>query len=150
MTLALAQSLIDAEHRYDHVLAIKYFLQWWESGRFSTTDVSWDVGISTGQALSCWKKGLADAESTQQTINNKLKHESCSGNGSLMRIAPIGVAFFFAPGYAHETAKRQSQTTHPALACVEACQAYTELIGAAMQGEFFVRPGEMVLTSSPR
>ncbi|KAJ5633399.1 ADP-ribosylation/Crystallin J1 [Penicillium lividum] len=136
MTLALAQSLIDTPRLYEHELAIQYFLEWYKFGRFSTADEAWDVGISTGQALSIWKKrGLADLEQTGQIISDKLRHEHCSGNGSLMRVGPVGTALFFMPIAARQVAKEQSQITHPALACVEACQAYTDLMCWAMRGQ---------------
>ncbi|KAJ5949815.1 hypothetical protein N7454_001399 [Penicillium verhagenii] len=136
MTLALAQAFIDSEpSNYDHALVIQYFLEWWKFGRFSTADQAWDVGVSTGQALSIWKaRGLADLEQTAQIIADKLRKDECSGNGSLMRIAPVGVALFFRPHAALQIAKEQSQVTHPSLACVEACQSYTGLICGAMRG----------------
>ncbi|KAJ5931102.1 hypothetical protein N7466_006595 [Penicillium verhagenii] len=136
MTLALAQAFIDsAPSNYDHALAIQYFLEWWKFGRFSTADQAWDVGVSTGEALSIWKaRGLADLEQTTQIIADKLRKDECSGNGSLMRIAPVGVALFFRPYAALQIAKEQSQVTHPSLACVEACRSYTGLICGAMRG----------------
>ncbi|KAJ6115407.1 ADP-ribosylation/Crystallin J1 [Penicillium sp. IBT 16267x] len=137
MTLALAQSLIDTTPRlYDHALTIQYFLEWWKFGRFSTTHEAWDVGVSTGRALAVWQaRGLADLEQTGQIISDNLMKENFSGNGSLMRVAPVGVALFFRPLAAAQVAKEQSQVTHPALACVEACQAYTEVICGAMRGQ---------------
>lgn len=138
MTLALAQQFIDTTPRlYDHAMAIQYFLEWWKYGRFSTTDEAWDVGVSTSRALKLWqKRGLGGIEETGQMISDSLMKEKFSGNGSLMRIAPVGVAMFFEPGAAAHIAKVQSQVTHAALACVEACQAYTDLICGAMRGVY--------------
>lgn len=52
-----------------------------------------DVGISTRIALSiCQEDNLDDIQLIQEVIKAKLDREYSSGNGSLMRIAPIGVA----------------------------------------------------------
>ncbi|KAJ5241685.1 uncharacterized protein N7469_000012 [Penicillium citrinum] len=143
MTLALAQSFIDAKGRYDHTLSIKYYLQWMKDGRFSTTDYAWDMGDSTRAALRIWKNSpsndphtQAQAQTqTQAKVNDLLDHEDKSGNGSLMRIVPVGVILWKDPKFARKVARAQSEITHPALACLEACDAFTELICRAMRGQ---------------
>lgn len=143
MTLALAQSFIDAKGRYDHTLSIKYYLQWMKDGRFSTTDYAWDMGDSTRAALRIWKNSpsndphtQAQAQTqTQAKVNDLLDHEDKSGNGSLMRIVPVGVILWKDPKFARKVARAQSEITHPALACLEACDAFTELICRAMRGK---------------
>ena len=138
MTLALAQSFIDSQGKYNHALAIKFFVQWKYQGRFSSSTSAWDVGGSTRKALAVWKDdGWKDVERTQRAITQKLDKESCSGNGSLMRISPIGVALWKDPDAAVLTARQHSLPTHPALACVEACAAFTQLISHAMRGMSF-------------
>lgn len=138
MTLALAQSFIDSQGKYNHALAIKFFVQWKYQGRFSSSTSAWDVGGSTRKALAVWKDdGWKDVERTQRAITQKLDQESCSGNGSLMRISPVGVALWKDPDAAVLTARQHSLPTHPALACVEACAAFTQLICHAMRGMSF-------------
>lgn len=135
MTLALAQSLIDSNGKYDHMLSINYFVQWMRQGRFSTTDYAWDMGDSTRSALKIWKNNLNEfTHKTQFKINAALDHDDKSGNGSLMRIAPIGVVLWKEPKHARQAARAQSLVTHPAIACPEACDAFTELICRAMRG----------------
>ncbi|KAJ5152628.1 uncharacterized protein N7482_009106 [Penicillium canariense] len=112
-----------------------YFLEWLGHGRFSTTDEPWDIGISTHQALKTWEAdGVEELELTQQKVNRKLNREDASGNGSLMRISPVGVALWKDCDLAKKVAREQSKVTHPAWACQEACQAYTELVCLAMGG----------------
>ncbi|KAJ5110500.1 hypothetical protein N7532_001035 [Penicillium argentinense] len=136
MTLALAQSIVDTDGKYNHALSIKYYVQWIETGRFSTTDKAWDVGGSTRRSLKVWKQqGVDNLQGTQEKVNSQLNRDEFSGNGSLMRIAPIGVAFWKDPEYARKVARAQSTITHPALACPEACDAFTELICRAMRGQ---------------
>lgn len=135
MTLALSQSIIDAEGAYDHALSIKYFLEWMFGGRFSTIDTAWDVGLSTRMALLSWnQRGVDLLQTTQDHINRTLDREDRSGNGSLMRIAPIGVRFWRDPEHARRVAREHGRSTHPALACVEACELYTLLVCEVMRG----------------
>lgn len=135
MTLALAQSFIDSNGEYGHSLSIQYYLDWFNHGRFSTTNKAWDLGRSTRVALRIWKAhGLDELALTQLKVREKLDQEESSGNGSLMRIAPIGVALWKDRGRAKRLARYQSLVTHPALACLDACQAYTELICMVMSG----------------
>lgn len=139
MTLALAQTFIDSAGRYNHALSIHYFMEWHKHGRFSTTNRAWDVGRCTRIALSTWQQqGLNDIERTQEVIKEKLDREYSSGNGSLMRIAPIGVALRADRDLARKVAKQNSQSTHPALACGEACEAFTDLVCLAMHGRSFL------------
>ncbi|KNG83277.1 ADP-ribosylglycohydrolase [Aspergillus nomiae NRRL 13137] len=136
MTLALAQSIIDSQGKYNHALSIQYFVDWFSAGRFSTINHAWDVGRSTRSALQSWRKrGTEDLQRTQDVVNRKLDVEQSSGNGSLMRIAPIGLALWRDQGEATRVAREQSRVTHPALACLEACEVQTLLICGVLRGE---------------
>lgn len=138
MTLALSQSFIDKQGNYNHVGSIKYFVSWLFSGQFSTTNEAWDVGISTRIALRIWNNnGSEDIEQTQRQINQRLHVEECSGNGSLMRISPVGLALWRDIDEAKKRAREQSQITHPALACLDACELYTELLCRVIAGMVF-------------
>lgn len=137
MTLALAQSIIDSQGKYNHALSIQYFVDWFAAGRFSTIDRAWDVGYSTRSALQSWRKrGTEDLQRTQDVINQKLDMEHRSGNGSLMRIAPIGLALWREPGEARRVAREQSRVTHPVLGCLEACEVYTLLVCTVLSSKF--------------
>jgi ADP-ribosylglycohydrolase len=135
MTLALAQSFVDSNGQYDHAQSIQNYLDWFNHGRFSTTHKAWDLGRSTRMALRVWKaQGLGDLVLTQQKVSEQLDQEGASGNGSLMRISPIGVALWTDSDSAKRFARQQSLVTHPALACPDACEAYTEVVCKAMNG----------------
>jgi ADP-ribosylglycohydrolase len=145
MTLALAQSFINPERAYDHVASIRNFLDWQFHGRFSTSTHAWDVGMSTRESLYIWKRCIpehsvpgevstSDIQATQRKIDQALKFEKCSGNGSLMRISPVGLMLWREPEAAKQVAREQSRITHPATACMDACALYTELICRIMKG----------------
>ncbi|KAJ5691829.1 hypothetical protein N7462_001252 [Penicillium macrosclerotiorum] len=136
MTLALAKSFVESKGRYNHARSIEHYIGWLTEGKFSTAQKAWDVGLSTRKSLSMWRQyGIDNIDSTQFEISAQLDHEGASGNGSLMRISPVGVALWTDPNRARNVAKEQSRITHPAIACLDACEAYTLLICGAMNGE---------------
>ncbi|CAG8030700.1 unnamed protein product [Penicillium salamii] len=137
MTLALATSLFKSDMQYNHELSIQHYVQWMTEGRFSTINRAWDMGRSTRTALKIWKNsGLRDMRLAQASIDAQLDREESSGNGSLMRIIPIGVCFWRDVERARKIAREQSRVTHPSLPCVEACEAYTELVAGVMNAEY--------------
>lgn len=81
---------------------------------------------------------MLDPERAQASVNAKLDYEEYSGNGSLMRIVPVGLCYWRNVKLAREVARKQSQVTHPSLPCVEACEAYTELVCGVMSGASFI------------
>jgi ADP-ribosylglycohydrolase len=138
MTLALAYSFVESEMQYNHIMSIKFYVEWMTHGRFSTIDRAWDMGYSTRKALSIWKKSrMENIEGAQARIDVELDSEERSGNGSLMRIVPVGVAYWRDGRLAREVARVQGRVTHPSLPCVEACEAYTELVCGVMNGKSF-------------
>jgi ADP-ribosyl-[dinitrogen reductase] hydrolase len=58
-----------------------------------------------------------------------------SGNGSLMRVAPIGLVFNADLELAGRMAQLSSKATHPYATCVEACAVYTILIVHALRSD---------------
>ncbi|KAI3140915.1 hypothetical protein CBS147325_6206 [Penicillium roqueforti] len=138
LTLALACSFNKSQMQYNHTLAIHNFVAWLTKGQFSTINRSWDVGRSTRTSLKLWsKRGIdkGELDVAQALVNSKLDHDEFSGNGSLMRIVPIGLVYWRDSGLAREIARTHSRITHPSLACVEACEAYTELVCRVMNGQ---------------
>jgi len=137
MTLALAKSFIDSKGSYNHELSIVYFLDWLLDGRFSTTSESWDVGSSTGRSLRMWKKCLRrnGVEDGQKQVDEAFNVDQFSGNGSLMRISPVGLILHKNMNQAMDIAKQQGRITHPAQACVDSTVLYTELMCRIIHGE---------------
>lgn len=134
MTLGLAQSFIDSRGRYDQGRCIANYIDWMRTGNFGTATWPWDIGISTRRALTIWHQ-FGATPSSQQRVNRELDKEISCGNGSLMRIAPVGVMLWQDEARAIQVAREESMVTHPALACVEACVLFTSLITAAMRGK---------------
>lgn len=100
--------------------------------------------MSTRMTLKHWRGAILDAKNkghaldtavVQAEIDKKMKKEKYSGNGSLMRAAPIGLSMFHDTEAAVETVRRQSDLTHPYPVCADACEVYTKLICRIMSGE---------------
>lgn len=108
-----------------------------------------DIGVGTQAVLKAWsahfeEKGWGEGgeevarrvtEEGQKMVDGLFRRESYCGNGSLMRVIPIALAFYAgglekAVAYARES----SQVTHPHSRCQEACAIYTELAVRVLHG----------------
>ncbi|KAL4757517.1 ADP-ribosylglycohydrolase family protein [Aspergillus foveolatus] len=135
MTLCLAKSLIDSCGVFDSHAAIRNYINWHDHGYLSATD----------ESLKIWQRyfdrfsiitidDLAMREGGQPEIDKALKHENYCGNGSLMRISPIGLVYFNNMKEALYQAAASSDVTHPYPTCAECCTIYTKLIVCAING----------------
>ncbi|KAL4736795.1 ADP-ribosylation/Crystallin J1 [Aspergillus similis] len=127
MTLCLAKSLIDSCGVFDSQAAIRNYINWRNHGYLSATDECFDIGTATSKALEYGGGGQPD-------IDKALKRENCCGNGSLMRVSPIGLVYFDDLREALYQAAASSNVTHPYPTCAECCTIYTKLIVCAMNG----------------
>ena len=133
MALALGDALLASAAKgsiFEPQEAQRRFLEWWKNGAYSPTGHCFDIGITTRHALSRF-------EQSGDPISGS--DDPCSaGNGSLMRLAPVAVWGIGAdPAVMTRVARRQSLTTHAADACLEACEAYSLMLRAAILGADF-------------
>ena len=85
-----------------------------------------DIGNATRAALARYERtGQPYAGSTDPTT---------AGNGSLMRLAPIAIAYAHDPAEAVRLAGASSRTTHGAREAVDACRYFASLLVGAMRG----------------
>lgn len=147
MTLCIAQSLVEHGGAYSHADIAHKFFRWHFYGYLSSHgDYAWDVGGATRTACLTWASlfersedvarfSAADVERCQQKIyaSKTLNATECQGNGSLMRVAPIGVAFHADVDTAMRFARQQGDITHPHPACGDACVVYTRLLAEVLQ-----------------
>ncbi|HET6607861.1 MAG TPA: inositol monophosphatase family protein [Rhodopila sp.] len=109
LALALARSLV-RRSGYDPADALAAYRRWYQSGPF-------DIGGTTATAFG---------------PETSLRQDSQS-NGSLMRIAPIGV-WAPDPETAGHAASQDSALSHPHPVCRSACAAFAAAIAAALAG----------------
>ncbi|KAI4107383.1 MAG: hypothetical protein L6R37_001614 [Teloschistes peruensis] len=134
MTLCLAQSLIDNKGEFDPGDQVEKYVKWASDGYMSSIGRCFDIGNATRTALNIWKVKLEPRRNSvsmsqwQQSIDHSLKKKVQCGNGSLMRVSPIGLVYHRDPQKAMDYAAASSQVTHPYPTNAEACKIYTKLI----------------------
>lgn len=125
LALCLAESLVE-KRGFDLRDQIGRYVAWFRSGHLSATGHCFDIGTTTRTALLNYER-TGDPESG-------LVSERSAGNGSLMRVAPVPLAYRRDPCRAVELAGRSSVTTHALPVCVDACRYYGGLVVGALQG----------------
>ena len=126
MALALADSLANTA-AFDAIDVMDRFLRWMEHGAYSPTGRCFDIGVTTREALSRYRRtGDPFAGPTA---------EDTAGNGSLMRLAPAVLGCLHDPAACHGVAGEQSRTTHGAPQAVQSCQFFADMLRRAIRGE---------------
>lgn len=125
MALCLAESLVELR-TFDARDQMNRYVRWWKQGHLSSTGRCFDIGVTTRGALSRYQAtGNPFAGSTDS---------HSAGNGSIMRLAPVPLAFANNPAQAIQFAADSSRTTHASSASVDACRYMAALIVGALQG----------------
>ena len=126
MALALADSIADVGWDLDD--QARRYVNWWRWGRYSVNDRCFDIGITTQQALSRFEQ-TGDANLSGDPS------ERASGNGSIMRLAPVPIRFaHLFPDRLPDLVQHcidSSLPTHASPQCLSAC-AYFGLIQAGL------------------
>lgn len=125
MALCLAESLVETGE-FDPADQLTRYLKWWREGYLSSTGKFFDIGNTTRNSLARFERTGDPYPGDQDP--------SGAGNGALMRLAPIPLAFAKRPVDAHILAARSSRTTHGANQSVDACRYLTGLIIGALGG----------------
>ncbi|PPQ85069.1 hypothetical protein CVT24_010231 [Panaeolus cyanescens] len=139
MTLCLAMSLATFKESpnspfcggFDEVDQLNYYKRWYEKGDLSSVGSCFDIGNTVKLALSIYSRYRT--EEALLRIRSDLAAEQYCGNGSLMRVLPIGLAYWRDEEQAKIYARRSSQTTHPSTMCIEACEVWTGAICCIME-----------------
>jgi ADP-ribosyl-[dinitrogen reductase] hydrolase len=121
LALALARTLV-GRAAYDAEAAATAYARWFESGPF-------DIGGTTRRALGA----AARAPSGKAAAARAEADAVSQSNGSLMRVAPIGI-WASNPAHAARAAMADSALSHPHPVCQFACAAYATAISAAIHG----------------
>ncbi|KAF8639469.1 hypothetical protein AX17_001489 [Amanita inopinata Kibby_2008] len=163
MMLCLAQSITTctAKDGFDHEHQMEIYKRWYKEGHLSATGVCFDIGNTIRYALDTYCKHEIRAQTPLKTsrmktllksfksakddvvppwreialadIRESLDGDVFSGNGSLMRLLPIPLAYFNDPRKASLYARWSSETTHPSAMCVELCDVWTRAIVNILQ-----------------
>jgi ADP-ribosylglycohydrolase/fructose-1,6-bisphosphatase/inositol monophosphatase family enzyme len=120
--LMLARSLV-MEHGFDQGAPLDAYVHWYRSGPF-------DCGNTIGLALRTAATGRTRPERLRRAA--EVASKMSQANGSLMRIAPLGIFGWRDPQQAARWAREDSALTHPHEAPVEACAAFVAGIATAI------------------
>lgn len=126
MAMCLAESLVE-RRGFDAADQMRRYVRWRRDGHWSSTGRCFDIGKTVAAALRRF-------EETGEPLSGSLDPQS-AGNGSLMRLAPVVLAFAADPPRAVRLAGESSRTTHGAPEAVDACRYYAALIVGALMGE---------------
>jgi ADP-ribosylglycohydrolase len=126
MALCLAESLIECGGM-DPADQLRRYVRWWHEGHLSSTGTCFDIGNTVASALHRFER-------TGDTSPPPAPDGNDAGNGSIMRLAPVPMFFAADPSQAIQQAADSSRTTHPAIACVDACRYFAALIVGALSG----------------
>jgi ADP-ribosylglycohydrolase len=130
MALALADSI--ASVGWDLSDQAERYVQWWKTGKYSVNGRCFDIGLTTSRALG---KYMAD----KNALDAGDASESASGNGSIMRLAPVPIRFLaFYPGKLEEISRladESSLPTHASEQCRSACRYLAVVLAGLMSGE---------------
>ena len=130
MALALADSI--ATVGWDLNDQASRYVEWWKTGKYSVNGRCFDIGITTSGALSNYvvkKNALTSGD----------RSDRASGNGSIMRLAPVPIRFGHL--YADKLdelsrlAEESSLPTHASDQCLSACRYLAMVLAALIQGQ---------------
>lgn len=126
MALCLAQSLVEKKG-FDAKDQMDLYTLWYDCGHLSSNGDCFDIGGTVLEALESYRltsnpyAGSSDPKS--------------SGNGSLMRLAPVVLFYAKNVNKAMQMAAKSSQTTHGSLLAIDACRYFARLLVMALHGE---------------
>jgi len=125
MALCLAESLIEKKgfDAYDQMVR---YLRWYRTGYLSSTGRCFDIGRTTAVALCTF-------ENTREPFSGPTDSHS-SGNGSLMRLAPVLMFFYPNKEAMISYAAESSRTTHGSQECIDACRLFASTLFNVFSG----------------
>ncbi len=126
MALCLAESLIEC-NGFDPLDQMQRYWQWADQGHNSCRPHAFGIGKTVAAALTRFHRtGEPFCGSTDP---------SSSGNGSLMRLAPIPMYYLNDPDRAMDYAALGSATTHASEECLASCRYFALVLLRALAGE---------------
>ncbi|CAF2061909.1 unnamed protein product [Rotaria magnacalcarata] len=142
MALCLAIALLGSETDnpviHPSTVQMNLYRRWYESGYLSSTGECFDIGMTVRTALNRFVSHYDQAKTDKLNSADASYYGSASshasGNGSLMRLAPVPLLYYRDPLNAMNEAINSSKTTHASQLCLDSCRVYTGLIIGALQG----------------
>jgi ADP-ribosyl-[dinitrogen reductase] hydrolase len=125
MALCLAESLVERRD-FDPVDQLERYVRWFRDGHWSSTGRCFDIGNATRAALRRFERTHEPFPGDADT--------HAAGNGPLMKLAPVPMAFADNPSRAIECAALGARTTHGARQAIDAARYFAGLLVGALNG----------------
>lgn len=122
MAMCLGHSLI-YKHGFDPIDQMNRYCNWYQYGYMSSNGECFDIGVTVSSAL---RKYLETGDPFSGPVD-----EFSSGNGSIMRLAPIPMYFHNRLQECVEYAGDSSRTTHGSAECIDSCRLFSTYIHKA-------------------
>ncbi|MEC4089100.1 ADP-ribosylglycohydrolase family protein [Pseudoalteromonas rubra] len=122
MALCLAHSLL-RKKAFDPTDQMNRYCDWYRDGYMSSNGKCFDIGMTVSDALRKYQE-------TRNPFSGSIDQFS-SGNGSIMRLAPIPIYYFGDIDACIKYAGESSRTTHGSPLCIESCELFGYLIHKA-------------------
>lgn len=128
MALALADSIASG---WDLTDQARRYVAWWREGQYSVNGRCFDIGLTVRGALARFEQS-----GNARTSGDPAEH--ASGNGSIMRLAPVPIRF--AKKFPDELAElanlaaESSLPTHASPQCLSACRYLAIVLAGLMHG----------------
>lgn len=131
MAICLAKSILEVD-TIGHVNLLEYFTRWWLNGENSSTGNCFDIGNTTRNSIHNFN--YLNKNNTIKTFTPAPDRPELSGNGSIMRLAPVPIRWHNDKELALKYSVEQSITTHGSTECKECCVELGDLIFDAING----------------
>lgn len=125
MALCLATSLVQ-QGKFDAADQMNRYCDWYEKGYLSSTGDCFDIGNTV-------RRSLEDYKQTGNPFSGST-HPRSSGNGCLMRLAPVPMFCYPDRDRILQFAGESSRTTHSAPECIDASRLLAEILFRALSG----------------
>jgi len=125
MALCLGHSLVKCAG-FDARDQMLRYCDWYDNGYMSSIGICFDIGVTVSSALRRFQK-------TGEPFAGA-KSRWSSGNGSIMRLAPIPIYYHRSLNSAVHYGGDSSRTTHGSDLCVDACRFFAAVLTQLING----------------
>jgi ADP-ribosyl-[dinitrogen reductase] hydrolase len=126
MALCLAESLVE-RGGFDPVDQLERYVRWYRQGHWSCTGSCFDIGNATRAALERFERTREPFPGDADPL--------AAGNGPLMKLAPVVLAYASRPEEAVRFAAETARTTHGAGEAADASAWFARLLLCALDGD---------------
>jgi ADP-ribosyl-[dinitrogen reductase] hydrolase len=126
MALCLAESLVE-RGGFDPVDQLERYVRWYRQGHWSCTGSCFDIGNATRAALERFERTREPFPGDADPL--------AAGNGPLMKLAPVVLAYASRPEEAVRFAAESARTTHGAGEAADASAWFARLLLCALDGD---------------